>query len=115
MRPCMYRTGFHLLAWAACACSAFGADWPGWRGQDRTGISKEKGLLKTWPKDGPKLLWTSEDVGIGYSGPAVVGDRVYILCGDEKAESLRALDAKTGKKLWSAEVGPFFENAWGGG
>ncbi|MGA2930374.1 MAG: hypothetical protein ABSG43_31190, partial [Solirubrobacteraceae bacterium] len=37
-------------------------DWPGWRGPQRTGISKETGLLKTWPKDGPRLLWAVTDV-----------------------------------------------------
>ena len=32
-------------------------DWPGWRGPDRTGVSKETGLLKEWPEGGPKLAW----------------------------------------------------------
>src|SRR4029079_2516017 len=32
-------------------------DWPGWRGADRTGVSNEKGLLKKWPKDGPRQAW----------------------------------------------------------
>jgi hypothetical protein len=32
-------------------------DWPQWRGPDRTGISKETGLLKQWPAGGPTRLW----------------------------------------------------------
>jgi len=28
-------------------------DWPQWKGPDRTGVSKETGLLKKWPKGGP--------------------------------------------------------------
>src|SRR5262245_51260015 len=63
-------------------------DWPQWRGPDRNGISQEKGLLQTWPKGGPKLLWTVEDAGIGFSGPAVVGDRLYTMGSDGKMESV---------------------------
>ena len=58
-----------LLAPSVCALAALallaGADWPQWRGPDRTDVSKETGLLKTWPKGGPKLLWTFEHAGIG--------------------------------------------------
>ena len=32
-------------------------DWPQWQGPDRNAVSKEKGLLKEWPKDGPPLAW----------------------------------------------------------
>jgi outer membrane protein assembly factor BamB len=97
------------------SCAAFAADWPGWRGPNRTGISKEKGLLASWPKAGPKLLWTLDEAGIGYGGPAVVGDRLYLLGGDERNEQLHAIDVKTGKKAWTAEVGAFYDNDWGGG
>jgi hypothetical protein len=39
------------------------ADWPQWRGPDRSGISKETGLLKTWPKEGPPKLWSVPGCG----------------------------------------------------
>ena len=45
-------------------------DWPQWRGPNRDGISQEKGLLKEWPKDGPKLVWQVKDIGAGFSTPA---------------------------------------------
>jgi len=51
----------------------------GWR-------SQETGLRKEWPKGGPPLLWTCDKLGLGYSGPAVVGDRLYISCGRGEAE-----------------------------
>src|SRR5689334_20451183 len=51
------------------------ADWPQWRGPNRDGISKETGLVKEWPKEGPKLLWQATDLGDGYSTPAIVGGR----------------------------------------
>ena len=73
-------------------------DWPQWRGPNRDGISKETGLLKEWPKDGPKLLWQVKDIGDGYSTPAVVGDRLYALGNkglDE--EFVHALSVSDGK------------------
>ena len=54
------------------------ADWPQWRGPERTGISAETGLLKAWPKDGPALRWKRTDLGTGYSSPAVSKGVVYI-------------------------------------
>ena len=61
------------------------------RGPERDGISKETGLLKEWPKDGPKLLWQVKDVGGGYSTPAVVGDRFYLLGDRSNEEFVQAL------------------------
>src|SRR5881394_1823992 len=66
--------------------TALADDWPQWRGKQRDGISQEKGLLKDWPKDGPKLLWGVTNIGSGYSTPAVVGDRLYLL-GNEGLEN----------------------------
>ncbi len=58
--------------------AAAGDDWPQWRGPERTGISKETGLLKTWPQDGPKRLWAVRTPGKGFAAPAVVGETLYI-------------------------------------
>jgi outer membrane protein assembly factor BamB len=55
------------------------ADWPQWRGPERNGISQERGLLKQWPKEGPKLRWQLNDIGDGYSTPAIVGTRLYLM------------------------------------
>jgi outer membrane protein assembly factor BamB len=81
-------------------------DWPQWRGPERNGISKETGLLRAWPKDGPKLLWKAGSAGTGYSTPAVVGDRIYLL-GNEglEDESVRALSTSDGKQIWTARLG----------
>ena len=85
---------------------AHALDWPQWRGPHRDGVSTEKGLLKEWPKEGPRLLWKIEDAGSGYSTPAVVGDRVYLL-GNQglENESVRALSAKDGKQIWATQLG----------
>src|ERR1019366_5955198 len=88
------------------------------------GASKEAGLLKKWPKEGPKLAWTFEDAGTGYGSVAAVGNRVYVLGarpptakGDNRIEQVIALDDH-GMELWKADVGPMWDfngNQWSGG
>jgi len=90
-------------------------DWPQWQGPDRTNVSKETGLMKSWPKDGPKLLWTFEKAGFGYSGPAIVGDRLYTMGGREDTSYVFALDVKSGKEIWATPIGKMFKNGYGNG
>jgi outer membrane protein assembly factor BamB len=99
----------------ALALPALAVDWRQWRGPDRTDVSQETGLLKSWPKDGPKLLWTYEDAGTGYSGPAVVGDRLYAMGATDTKEYVFVLDVNTGKKVWQTEFAARFRNGYGDG
>ncbi len=55
-----------LLTFLLIPVCAFADDWPQWQGPDRTNVSKETGLLPSWPAGGPKLLWTFRDAGVGY-------------------------------------------------
>ena len=81
-------------------------DSPQWRGPHRDGVSEESGLAKEWPKEGPKLAWKATDVGSGYSSPSVVGERIYLLGNDGlENESLQALSAVNGKRVWSTRLG----------
>lgn len=93
-------------------------DWPQWMGPNRDGQWKETGLVETFPKDGPKKLWSVKVSG-GYAGPAVVGERVflpdYVRNGGDAAnnpgvqaksegkERILCLNAKTGEELWKHE------------
>jgi outer membrane protein assembly factor BamB len=102
-----------VLGWVVVSA----ADWPQWRGPDRSGVSKETGLLKTWPKEGLSPVWTFKNAGAGYSGPAVVGGKVYLMGAREGTEYLLALDEK-GSEIWSAKIGPLFDfksNQWSAG
>jgi outer membrane protein assembly factor BamB len=99
--------GLSLLVGAWCfAGFAAAGDWPQWRGPERNGISTETGLLQKWPKEGPKLLWHVTDLDAGYSTPAVVGDRLYVLNNKGKdTEYLQARQISDGKSVWNARVG----------
>src|SRR5207244_873864 len=86
-------------------------DWPQWRGPNRDGVSKETALLKKWPERGPKLLWQVSDAGGGYSAPAVVGDRIYLISSKgETDEFVQARSASDGKVAWSVRVGNVGQN-----
>jgi outer membrane protein assembly factor BamB len=77
------------------------ADWPWLYGPRRNHTSEQKGLLRTWPQEGPKVLWTVP-MGAGFGGPAVSAGNVYVLDRDENVgDTLRVLDLATGKELWT--------------
>jgi outer membrane protein assembly factor BamB len=90
-------------------------DWPQWRGPNRDGISREIGLLQAWPSAGPKRVWLSRDIGLGYSAPVVAKGRLFVLGTKDGKERLFAKEAKSGKMLWTAELGDIFSNNWGNG
>lgn len=80
---------------------ASAADWPQWRGAARDGLSTEKGLLSEWPKDGPKVAWTVESLGDGYSSLAVVGGRIYTMGNIDGRGHIICLNEKDGSTIWS--------------
>jgi outer membrane protein assembly factor BamB len=97
------------------AFSAMAADWPQWRGPNRDGISSETGLLSSWPSGGPKIVWKTSGLGVGYSSFSIVGGRMYTQGQRGKQEFVLALDVKTGHKLWETVTSRDFENDRGSG
>jgi outer membrane protein assembly factor BamB len=74
-------------------------DWPRWRGPQDDGISREAGLLKEWPTDGPRQLWSAK-LGGGFSAIVVARDRLFTQTRDMKQEIVLCLDPATGKEIW---------------
>lgn len=128
---------FFLIAvvpWSVCAAGTpatqpSGSDWPQWAGPDANYTSPEKGLLREWPADGPKVLWRAK-IGQGWSCPSIAGDEVYVVSTvwstkweQGERETTVCLDANTGKELWTYEydTGKHYQSAninigwhWGG-
>ena len=52
-------------------------DWPQWMGPKRDNVWREKGIIDTFPRDGPKVVWRAK-VGNGYSGPAVADGLLFV-------------------------------------
>ena len=95
--------GFFILNTVACAGELVPTDWPQWRGPTRD--SRVVGTQ--WPDslDGNhlELSWEVEQ-GPSYSGPIVVGNRVFTTETDEKkTEAVYAYDKTTGEELWRTE------------
>jgi outer membrane protein assembly factor BamB len=83
------------------ACCGVRADWPQYLGPNRNSISDQKGILRSWPENGPEVLWTVT-VGIGFGGPVVKDGNVYLLDRDDQVgDNLRCFDLSNGKELWN--------------
>jgi len=84
-----------------------------WRGVNRDGIYNETGLLKEWPADGPELLWFCEELGDGYSSPAIANGKIYIagLFNDDLVLSVFDL---SGKLLIKKIVGKEWNDSYPG-
>jgi outer membrane protein assembly factor BamB len=96
---------FSLMACLGVA-AVHAADWPQWQGPDRTRISRETGLLKAWPSGGPRVLWTANDLGLGYGSMSVSGNRVYLQGARGNNSFVIALNRADGKEVWAKPLGP---------
>jgi outer membrane protein assembly factor BamB len=75
-------------------------DWPQFLGPNRNSTSPQKGILRSWPANGPEVLWTV-NVGPGYGGPVIRDGKVYLLDRDDKTgDIMRCFDFNNGKELW---------------
>src|SRR5262245_31840170 len=102
----MHRCGFGVtvrltgLVLALLLVRAPAADWPQWQGPDRTAKSKETGLLKEWPKDGPPLVWTGKNLGAGFSTPSVAKGMIFGMGTREGKDGVWALKEADGVEVW---------------
>ena len=95
---------------ALAVASASAADWPTFRGPDRTGVAPDTDLLESWPEGGPPLIWQTAGAGRGYASPAIAGKRIFTLgdglsTADDADEYLSCFDRGTGKQLWKTKTG----------
>ena len=107
-----------VVASCALAQQAVGQDvanWPQWRGPNRDGISKETGLLKQWPAEGPPLVWKATGAGGGYSSFSIANGKLYTMGLRGDREFVIAFDVATGKEAWATANGSAFRNDRGDG
>jgi hypothetical protein len=109
-RLALYTVCFFIFA----ATPVRADDWPQFLGPTRNGVSAEKGLAGSWPKTGPPVLWQHE-VGEGFSGPVIAGDRLIIFHRIGDGEVVECLHAVTGKPQWKFAYPTTYSDALGKG
>ncbi len=75
-----------------------------WRPENRTGVSAETGLLKSWPADGPALLWLYTELPKGNSTVSFGDNSIFISGTQDSLDILFALDMN-GKLRWQTVMG----------
>jgi outer membrane protein assembly factor BamB len=106
------KTLISALSCAILLSSASAADWPQWQGPDRNAVSKERGLLKEWTKDGPPLAWRIKGLGGGDSAPSIAAGRIFGMSNRGDDEVIWALSEKDGMELWVTRLGPALKQLW---
>ena len=95
--------------------SATEGEWPQYRGSNRDNISTDKGLLESWPADGPKLAWKQTGLGLGYSSVAIANGKLFTMGNRGNDEMLLAFNVSTGEPLWSTKTGRAYHDGTGDG
>lgn len=113
----LFSLGLTFVFGLALASPLLGAPghWPQWRGPRRDGVSDETGLLKSWPAEGPKLVWKAIGAGEGYSTVAVTQGKVFTQGKRGETEHVIAYGEETGKEAWSRQNGPGLRSSRGHG
>ena len=81
------------------------------REENRTGVSAETGLLKSWPAEGPKLLWSNLELAKGNSSVSFSADAMFITGAKDGNDILYSLDMN-GKILWQSVIGRSWTGAY---
>lgn len=89
-------------------------DWAQWRGNDRTGLSKETGLLKAW-SSAPTATWSITGLGAGYGSVAIKDDRIYVQGTRARESAVFCLNRADGKTVWATALGQALDQDRGGG
>ena len=96
----MHKTQILWLAIQFSCSGLLAADWPRWRGPDGTGhVPADAVVPQTLPAE-PKVIWQI-NVGSSLGSPVVSGGNVFHLDNQQNQETLHALEAATGRELWS--------------
>ena len=115
MRRILFAAALIVVGAVSLGGQSASFDWPQWRGPDRSGLSKETGLLSQWPRSGPTVAWSAAMLGAGYGSIAVQGDRVYVQGMRNNQSVVSVLNRADGKVVWVRVLGPAGNNDRGPG
>ena len=101
-----------VLTLAASSATAADGDWPQFLGPARNNVAAPGELLDAWPASGPPVAWKS-DVGQGFSGPVVAGERAVLFHRVGNEEVVECLAAATGERRWAAKYPTQYRDDFG--
>lgn len=108
--------GVSSAANAYSAVEVTSGDWPQYRGSGRDGDVPDAAIRTNWNESPPKFVWGPQPIGLGWSGFAVVGDRLFTQEQRGEDETIVCYDATNGKQLWvHVDVARFSESLGGDG
>ncbi len=93
-----------LLLFLSVSCTPSQPQLYEWRGEHRSGVYPDTGLLKEWPPEGPEELWTVEGLGRGFGSPLFVEERFYLTGEVDSLAMLHCFDLE-GNKIWESSLG----------
>ncbi len=88
-------------------------DWTAFRGPNRDAVLHGVKLATDWEKSPPKEIWRQR-IGPGWSSLTAVGNLLFTQEQRGDVEAVIALDAATGKEVWSHEDKTRFSEELGG-
>jgi outer membrane protein assembly factor BamB len=100
----LFQIGLLFILGSCSAVAQNALEWPSFHGSDRTNRSNETGLLKQWPANGPKMLWTISGLGEGYSSISIGGGLIYTAGKIDNQTFVMAFDMG-GKPVWKKPNG----------
>lgn len=89
------------------------SDWTAFRGPNRDAVLHGVKLAADWEKSPPKEIWRQR-IGPGWASIAVVGNLLFTQEQRDDMEAVVAIDAATGKEVWSHEDKTRFSEELGG-
>lgn len=102
---------FSLILLLSVTCLIKAQDISEFREENRTGVSAETGLLKSWPAGGPGLLWSNLELTKGYSSVSFGNGLIYTTGTDGQNDILYALDMK-GNIKWQVAMGRAWNDSY---
>ncbi len=104
---------FVVIIFFTIHTSVFSQEPTKWRGPERNGIYADVNLLKSWPENGPEVLWSFDDLGVGYSSPAFANNRIYVTGMEGTMGYIYAL-TEDGKLIWKEPYGEEYSTSYPG-
>ena len=105
---------FSSVSFGLCICSCClgllaedtTGQWNQWRGPNRDGISNEKGLLESWPDEGPAIVYSVKGLGTGMASVAIANGKILTMGNKDGNTRVVCLDLSNGEIEWSTPFTP---------